>query len=144
MKYLTLSSPGKGFFIRAFNILAGYWSAEFRMMKKYLFLILFFSCLLFVTSLFFDNSYFFSFSMAAVFCSLGLLIGQFIREKGRIKVNGKRLILLFVVVLIIDVLISLLLENKETAKNIIIAVSILGGLLASYTSMNSASQTNEK
>lgn len=115
-----------------------------RMMKKYLFLILFFSCLLFVTSLFFDNSYFFSFSMAAVFCSLGLLIGQFIREKGRIKVNGKRLILLFVVVLIIDVLISLLLENKETAKNIIIAVSILGGLLASYTSMNSASQTNEK
>ena len=113
-------------------------------MKKYLFLILFFSCLLFVTSLFFDNSYFFSFSMAAVFCSLGLLIGQFIREKGRIKVNGKRLILLFVVVLIIDVLISLLLENKETAKNIIIAVSILGGLLASYTSMNSASQTNEK
>lgn len=113
-------------------------------MKKYLFLILFFSCLLFVTSLFFDNSYFFSFSMAAVFCSLGLLIGQFIREKGRIKVNGKRLILLFVVVLIIDVLISLLLENKETAKNIIIAVSILGGLLASYTSMNSASQTNEE
>ena len=113
-------------------------------MKKYLFLILFFSCLLFVTSLFFDNSYFFSFSMAAVFCSLGLLIGQFIREKGRIKVNGKRLILLFVVVLIIDVLISLLLENKETAKNIIIAVSILGGLLASYPSMNSASQTNEK
>ena len=113
-------------------------------MKKYLFLILFFSCLLFVTSLFFDNSYFFSFSMAAVFCSLGLLIGQFIREKGRIKVNGKRLILLFVVVLIIDVLISLLLENKETAKNIIIAVSILGGLLASYISMNSASQTNEK
>ncbi|HBN01987.1 MAG TPA: hypothetical protein DD383_05125, partial [Rikenellaceae bacterium] len=62
------------------------------MMKKY-FLILIFSCLLFVTSLFFDNSYFFSFSMAAVFCSLGLLIGQFIREKGRIKVNGKRLIL---------------------------------------------------
>lgn len=58
--------------------------------------------------------------------------------------NGKRLILLFVVVLIIDVLISLLLENKETAKNIIIAVSILGGLLASYTSMNSASQTNEE
>lgn len=113
-------------------------------MKKYLFLILFFSCLLFVASLFFDNSYFFSFSMAAVFCSLGLLIGQFIREKGRIKVNGKRLILLFVVVLIIDVLISLLLENKETAKNIIIAVSILGGLLASYISMNSASQTNEK
>ena len=112
-------------------------------MKKY-FLILIFSCLLFVTSLFFDNSYFFSFSMAAVFCSLGLLIGQFIREKGRIKVNGKRLILLFVVVLIIDVLISLLLENKETAKNIIIAVSILGGLLASYTSMSSASQTNEK
>ena len=99
---------------------------------------------MFVTSLFFDNSYFFSFSMAAVFCSLGLLIGQFIREKGRIKVNGKRLILLFVVVLIIDVLISLLLENKETAKNIIIAVSILGGLLASYISMNSASQTNEK
>lgn len=114
------------------------------MMKKYLFLILFFSCLLFVASLFFDNSYFFSFSTAAVFCSLGLLIGQFIREKGRIKVNGKRLILLFVVVLIIDVLISLLLENKETAKNIIIAVSILGGLLASYISMNSASQTNEK
>ena len=71
--------------------------------------------------------------MAAVFCSLGLLIGQFIREKGRIKVNGKRLILLFVVVLIIDVLLSLLLENKETAKNIMIAVSILGGLLASYT-----------
>ena len=82
--------------------------------------------------------------MAAVFCSLGLLIGRFIREKERIKVNGKRLILLFVVVLIIDVLISLLLENKETAKNIIIAVSILGGLLASYTSMSSASQTDEK
>ena len=128
-----------------FNFLVRYIFTEvLRMMKKYLFLILFFSCLLFVTSLFFDNSYFFSFSMAAVFCSLGLLIGQFIREKGRIKVNGKRLILLFVVVLIIDVLISLLLENKETAKNIIIAVSILGGLLASYTSMNSASQTNEK
>lgn len=113
-------------------------------MKKYLFIFFFLSCLLFVTSLFFDNSYFFSFSIAAVFCSLGLLIGQFIREKGRIKVNGKRLILLFVVVLIIDVLISLMLENKETAKNIIIAVSILGGLGASYTSMNSVSQTNEK
>ena len=113
-------------------------------MKKYLFIFFFLSCLLFVTSLFFDNSYFFSFSIAAVFCSLGLLIGQLIREKGRIKVNGKRLILLFVVVLIIDVLISLMLENKETARNIIIAVSILGGLGASYTSMNSVSQTNEK
>lgn len=113
-------------------------------MKKYLFLFFFLSCLLFVTSLFFDNSYFFSFSIAAVFCSLGLLISKFIREKGKIKVNGKRLILLFVVILIIDVLISLLLENKETAKNIIIAISVLGGLWAFYTSSNSVSQTNKK
>ena len=34
MKSLTLSSPGKGFFIRAFNFLAGYKAAEFRGIEK--------------------------------------------------------------------------------------------------------------